>query len=148
MADLGGEVKSGEHAGAIGGGCVDSPKSLLCVSLPPDRLMAILADAHSHLDARVDALVADCDLAVHGRDIGNAGVLERLRPRQGRDIAVSGNNDSPRKWPPEERHFLDNLREHEDPASSFSPLFCLPWSRSRPNRFSRNRLSYANATGH
>lgn len=58
--------------------------------------------------------MADCDLAVHGGDIGNAGVLERLRPRQGRVIAVTGNNDLPRKWPLEQQHFLDNLREHED----------------------------------
>jgi putative phosphoesterase len=76
--------------------------------------VAILADTHGCLDARVEVLVADCDLAVHGGDIGNAGVLERLRPRQGRVIAVTGSNDLPRKWPPEERHFLDNLREHED----------------------------------
>ena len=76
--------------------------------------VAILADTHGHLDTRVEALVADCDLAVHGGGIGDAGVLERLRPRQGRVIAVTGNNDNPRKWPPEQRHFLDNLREHED----------------------------------
>ncbi|MEA3275912.1 MAG: metallophosphoesterase family protein, partial [Pseudomonadota bacterium] len=76
--------------------------------------MAILADTHGSLDARVETLVADCDLAVHGGDIGNAGALERLRPRQGRVIAVSENNDIPRKWPPEQQHFLDNLREHEE----------------------------------
>ncbi len=75
--------------------------------------VAILADTHGRLDARVEDLVADCDLAVHGGDIGNAGVLERLRPRQGRVIAVTGNNDLPRKWPPEQWHVLDDLREHE-----------------------------------
>ena len=76
--------------------------------------VAIVADTHGSLDARVEALVTACDLAVHGGDIGNADVLERLRPRQGKVIAVSGNNDCHRKWPPEQRHFLDNLREHED----------------------------------
>jgi putative phosphoesterase len=76
--------------------------------------VAILADTHGHLDARVEALVKDCDVAVHGGDIGGAGVLKRLRPRQGRIIAVTGNNDLPGKWPPEQRHFLGNLREHED----------------------------------
>jgi len=76
--------------------------------------VAILADTHGSLDARVEALVAVCDLAVHGGDIGNADVLERLRPRQGRVIAVTGNNDVPRKWPSEQRDFLDNLREQED----------------------------------
>jgi putative phosphoesterase len=76
--------------------------------------VAILADTHGRLDARVEVLVADCDLGVHGGDIGNADVLERLRHRQGRVIAVTGNNDCHRKWSPEQRHFLDNLREHED----------------------------------
>jgi hypothetical protein len=80
--------------------------------------VAILADIHGRpyvrLAARVEALVADCDLAVHGGDIGNAGVLERLRPRQRRVVAVSGNNDLHRKWPPEQRHDLENLREHKD----------------------------------
>jgi predicted phosphodiesterase len=70
--------------------------------------VAILADTHGSLDARVEALVTDCDLAVHGGDIGNAGVLERLRPRRGRVIAVTGNNDLPSKWPLEQQHFLDN----------------------------------------
>jgi len=76
--------------------------------------VAILADTHGCLDTRVEAVVADCDLAVHGGDIGNAGVLERLRPRQGRVIAVAGNNDLSRKWPPEQQEFLDNLPEQED----------------------------------
>jgi putative phosphoesterase len=76
--------------------------------------VAILADTRGHLDPRVEALVADCDLAVHGGDIGNAGVLERLRPRQEKVIAVTGNNDSPRKWPPEQQRFLHDLREHVD----------------------------------
>ena len=76
--------------------------------------VAILADTHGFLDARVEALVATCDLAVHGGDIGNAEVLQRLRPRQGRIIAVIGNNDLPRKWPPEQAQVLDGLREHED----------------------------------
>jgi hypothetical protein len=32
-------------------------------------------------------------------------------PRQGRIIAVTGNNDSPAKWLPRERHLMDNLPE-------------------------------------
>ena len=76
--------------------------------------VAILADTHGHLDGRVEALVADCDLAVHGGDIGCLGVLQRLCPRQGWVIAVTGNNDLPSKWPPEQRHLLDNLPEQKD----------------------------------
>jgi uncharacterized protein len=76
--------------------------------------VAILADTHGHVDAWVEALVADCDLAVHGGDIGNLGVLQRLCPRRGRIIAVTGNNDSPAKWLPGERHLMDNLPEQKD----------------------------------
>ena len=73
--------------------------------------VAILADTHGHLDPRVEELVADCDLAVHGGDIGNAAVLARLQPRQARIIAVVGNNDLPRKWPEEDGHLLELLPE-------------------------------------
>jgi hypothetical protein len=64
--------------------------------------VAILADTHGDLDARVETLVADCDLAVHGGDIRNGGVVERLRPWRGRVFAITGNNDLPRMWPPEQ----------------------------------------------
>jgi putative phosphoesterase len=79
--------------------------------------VAILADTHGHLDHRVAVLVAGCDLAVHGGDIGNAGVLAALRPRQGRVIAVTGNNDLPGKWPQDERALLATL-----PAQAELPL--------------------------
>jgi putative phosphoesterase len=74
----------------------------------------MLADTHGDLDTRVEALVRECDLAVHGGDIGNAEVLERLCPRQGRVVAVAGNNDSPDKWPPDQSPVLAQLREHEE----------------------------------
>jgi putative phosphoesterase len=73
--------------------------------------VAILADTHGHLDPRVAEVVAACDLAVHGGDIGNAGVLSALQPRQGRVIAVVGNNDMPRKWPAHERDRLAAVPE-------------------------------------
>jgi putative phosphoesterase len=78
--------------------------------------VAILADTHGALDERVEDLVADCDLAVHGGDIGNASVLARLRPRSGRVLAVTGNNDLPRKWPEEDRHLLSELPEQQELA--------------------------------
>ena len=71
--------------------------------------VAILADTHGQLDPRVDALVRGCDIAVHGGDIGNAGILARLQPISGRVYAVRGNNDVPRKWPEHERALLDDL---------------------------------------
>jgi len=76
--------------------------------------VAILADTHAHLDPRVEELVADCDLAVHGGDIGNAAVLGRLQPRHARVVAVVGNNDLPHKWPEEDRHLLELLPEETE----------------------------------
>jgi putative phosphoesterase len=73
--------------------------------------VAILADTHGHLDPRVAELVTACDIAVHGGDIGNAGVLTSLQPRQGRVIAVVGNNDIPRKWPSYEHDLLQVVPE-------------------------------------
>lgn len=61
--------------------------------------VAILADTHGWIDPRVVAIVAGCDLAVHVGDIGNAEVLNRLRPRRGSVWAVRGNNDRPVDWP-------------------------------------------------
>jgi len=71
--------------------------------------VALLADTHGQLDPRIDALVRGCDVAVHGGDIGNAGILARLQPLSGRVYAVRGNNDVPRKWPEHERRLLDDL---------------------------------------
>lgn len=71
--------------------------------------VAILSDTHGQLDPRIDALVGECDLAVHGGDIGNATVLARLQPRSGRVYAVLGNNDVPHKWPEYERGLLTSI---------------------------------------
>ena len=73
--------------------------------------IAIIADTHGQLDPRVAELVSRCDLAVHGGDIGNAGVLRALQPRTGRVHAVIGNNDVPHKWPEDERCLLATIPE-------------------------------------
>ena len=70
---------------------------------------ALLADTHGWVDAGVLAVVAGCDLAVHGGDIGNAGVLRRLRMRCGTLWVVRGNNDRPVDWPPAERPALEPI---------------------------------------
>ena len=71
--------------------------------------VAIISDTHGQLDPRIAEVVADCDLAVHGGDIGNAAVLAALQPRSGRVLAVLGNNDVAHKWPAAEQHLLDEL---------------------------------------
>jgi hypothetical protein len=71
--------------------------------------VAILSDTHGRLDPRVAEVVADCDIAVHGGDIGNAAVLAALQPRSGRIAAVLGNNDVPHKWPAADQGLLGAL---------------------------------------
>ncbi|MGB5832740.1 MAG: metallophosphoesterase family protein [Thiohalocapsa sp.] len=73
--------------------------------------VALLADTHGQLDARIGDLVRVCDIAVHGGDIGNADILARLQPRSGHVYAVRGNNDVPRKWPEGDRILLERLPE-------------------------------------
>jgi putative phosphoesterase len=73
--------------------------------------VAILSDTHGFTDPRVLGLVAECDLAVHGGDIGGGAVLADLQPRTGRVVAVTGNNDLPHKWPETDRSLLAALPE-------------------------------------
>ncbi|MFY9973511.1 MAG: metallophosphoesterase family protein, partial [Chromatiaceae bacterium] len=77
--------------------------------------VAILSDTHGAVDPRVLEVVATCDLAVHGGDIGGGEVLEaiaaRLRPGAGSLHAVLGNNDVPAKWPECHRALLPELPE-------------------------------------
>lgn len=60
--------------------------------------VAIVGDTHGQLDERIAQAVAACDYAVHAGDIGAVSVLDALRPRRSRTIAVRGNNDVPGKW--------------------------------------------------
>jgi uncharacterized protein len=71
--------------------------------------IALVSDTHGFLDPRVAGLVEECDVAVHAGDIGSLSVLESLRPRSGRVVAVRGNNDVPQKWPAHERSALAHL---------------------------------------
>lgn len=71
--------------------------------------VALIADTHGILDARIAAQVARCDYAVHAGDIGSAAVLDALRPCAGRVLAVRGNNDVPAKWPPGDRSLLQAI---------------------------------------
>jgi len=77
--------------------------------------VAILSDTHGAVDPRVLEVVATCDLAVHGGDIGDGAVLEaiaaRLGPGAGALHAVLGNNDIPAKWPECHRALLPRLPE-------------------------------------
>lgn len=71
--------------------------------------VVILSDTHGELDRQIADMVTECDLAVHGGDIGGVAVLARLLPRSGRVYAVRGNNDVPRAWSVDERPYLAHL---------------------------------------
>lgn len=71
--------------------------------------IGVISDTHGFLDARIMEIIGRCDLAVHAGDIGNAGVLEQLRPRREQILAVRGNNDTPQKWPRTDAAVLDGL---------------------------------------
>jgi len=108
--------------------------------------VAIVSDTHGHLDSRVEDLVADCDLAVHGGDIGNAAVLARLRPRRGRVIAVLGNNDVPHKWPGGEGHLLESLPEQAElPLPGGTLVVIHGHQTSARDRHERLRRRFPNA---
>lgn len=58
----------------------------------------LLSDTHGVLDARIAALIGPDDIAVHGGDIGAEAVLDALRMRAARVVAVRGNNDDAARW--------------------------------------------------
>lgn len=60
--------------------------------------VAIVSDTHGFLDPRIVKIIHDCLYAVHAGDVMAASVLDAMRPRSGRVIAVAGNNDVPEKW--------------------------------------------------
>lgn len=70
--------------------------------------VAIISDTHNHLDARIEAIIRDCDYAIHAGDIGCAEVLERMQPRIHK-IAVAGNNDYVGAWSEAETHIVKKL---------------------------------------
>ncbi len=70
--------------------------------------VAILADTHGFLDARVAEQVAGCDIAVHAGDIGGADILFALNPKE-EVVAIRGNNDDAAHWTESEADILANL---------------------------------------
>ncbi len=72
--------------------------------------IAILSDTHDYVDARVLELVSNCDAAIHAGDIGNADVLNSLKPKLGLVFAVAGNNDTESKWDPSEADTVNSLK--------------------------------------
>ena len=83
---------------------------------PPRRFVrvAIVSDTHGYLDERIAAVIETCDYAVHAGDIMKASVIDAMRPKQSRIIAVAGNNDHAHIWPKSESHIVDGLPQVAD----------------------------------
>lgn len=61
--------------------------------------VALIADTHGVLDARIAAAVADADMLVHAGDVGG-GVAEQLAVIGAQVVIVRGNNDpADAPWP-------------------------------------------------
>ncbi|NIR58845.1 MAG: metallophosphoesterase family protein [Gammaproteobacteria bacterium] len=102
--------------------------------------VALVSDTHGRVDARVADAVADCEIAVHGGDIGHAGVLQALAPRRGHVAAVRGNNDSPRRWPAEDHRVLEGLAQVVRLALPGGDLVVVHGDRFEPARRRHERL--------
>lgn len=61
--------------------------------------VAIISDTHAFLHDEIDTIIRQCDIAIHAGDICNADILKAMRPKTGKVIAVTGNNDHQRGWP-------------------------------------------------
>lgn len=60
--------------------------------------IALVSDTHQEISNDVCDIVSTCDIVIHAGDIGSSEVLEKLQPKLGHIIAVSGNNDKPYLW--------------------------------------------------
>jgi len=71
--------------------------------------VALVSDTHAWICPEVLEVVGTCDIAVHAGDICGKHVLDALRERTSKVIAVAGNNDLPRLWPEEEEEAVKAL---------------------------------------
>ncbi len=71
--------------------------------------VGILSDTHGQVCPEVLEVIAGCDVAVHGGDIGSARVLRSLQEATGSVHAVCGNNDVPGLWAGDELEVLRSL---------------------------------------
>ncbi|MDH3452457.1 MAG: metallophosphatase family protein [Gammaproteobacteria bacterium] len=109
--------------------------------------IALVSDTHGVLDERIAALVANCDLAVHAGDVGEAGVLSQLQSHGTETIAVRGNNDTPHQWPRAQHNVLETLPDQGFIALPGGLLVVLHGHRFDPvaQRHDRLRAAFGNA---
>jgi len=73
--------------------------------------IAIISDTHGYLNPQIAEAIHQCDIAVHAGDVGNAEVIESMRPKLRQVYLVRGNNDTASKWPNHQKDCLHQLHE-------------------------------------
>jgi len=71
--------------------------------------IVLVADTHGYLDPRIAEIARTAERVVHAGDVGGDTILAALHPDTRRVIAVAGNNDTERHWPPDDRLRLYGL---------------------------------------
>lgn len=71
--------------------------------------IAIISDTHAVLDERIADLIKQTDIAIHAGDICCGSVLEKMHPKLGHVLAVTGNNDHHTIWPSEQKEIVEAL---------------------------------------
>jgi len=112
----------------------------------PHRV-ALLADTHGILDSRIGKLIAGSHWIVHAGDIGNAAVLHLLAQLADQVVAVRGNNDTPSRWPEQDRDILSALPQQRLVSLPGGDLIVVHGHRTCPaaNRHERLRHCYPEA---
>lgn len=77
--------------------------------MPETVTVAIISDTHAVLHPEIEALITQCDIAIHAGDICNANILSAMKPKTAQVIAVAGNNDYTEAWPKEQADIVDAL---------------------------------------
>lgn len=94
--------------------------------------VALVADTHGVIDARVLDVVRACDLVVHAGDLGSGKVLSAIRRAAGEVCAVRGNNDTPAKWSRREHAALRRLPQQAQLSLPGGVLVVLHGERVQP----------------
>jgi putative phosphoesterase len=75
------------------------------------QTVAVISDTHGYLNQDIAGVIERCDIAVHAGDVGNAEVIQTMRPKSGKVYLIKGNNDVASKWPVEQKSVLAQLQE-------------------------------------
>lgn len=108
--------------------------------------VCIISDTHGHIDPRILALANNSDYVLHAGDIGNAAVLNALKPRC-EVYAVRGNNDVAFKWREGDYDTLQSLELNQRIQFSGGVIALEHGHRVNPvaTRHDRLRRSYPDA---